>query len=272
MNIRLSILAGELHDDLVRAGLRTYEDFVDSARGRSVSNRGSAATRSLTIETSGGPMELFIKVYRRSRSFIGAFFMRDRCMIEARNYAYLRDQCGANVPQVVAHGCRRGFGVFRDGFIATRGVPGATPLDVWLDRRAEDSGGRTPVLFQQASQRDRVIRLSAALVSRMHGASFFHVDMQLRNLLLVESAADDPVLYVLDSSRGGVRRWSVSRAYWRVRDLSSLYKGARGRVTRVEMWRWFCRYLGVRRPDWLHREMVRTIAVDRRLKDNGQTG
>ncbi len=272
MNIRLSILASELHDDLVRAGLRAYEDFVDSARGQGVSNRGSAATRCLTIETSGGPMELFIKVYRRSRSLLGAFFTRDRCIVEARNYADLRDLCGALVPQVVAHGCRRRFGVFRDGFIATRGVPGATPLDVWLDRRAHDAGSPSHAITQRAFERRRVIRLSAALVARMHEASFFHVDMQLRNLLVVEGAADGPALYVLDSSRGGVRRWGVSRAYWRVRDLSSLYKGARSRLTRIEMWRWFCRYLGVRRPDGMHREMVRTIAVDRRLKDNGQSG
>ncbi len=117
--------------------------------------------------------------------------------------------------------------------------------------------------------RRHLLETTADLVARMHAAGFFHIDLQWRNLLVSEDGSRRPRVYVIDSVRGGPRRWRPFQMHGRLRDLSSLYKLARSQVPVREQVGWLWRYLGVRRLRHEHRVMIQTILCDRRIKDNG---
>ncbi len=278
MGSRVTITAPGMQSTLESLGFRGYEDFASCTIGEVVSSRGSAETRRIsTSGAAGGGGLLYLKVYRHAPPSWRTLLQRDKCSIERRNYACMGAVCGVSVPEVVAFGARRSFGRLCDAFIMTCGVEGARPLDAWWD----DCGGR------DASMRSWALAASAACASAMHEAGFSHIDLQWRNLLVSESPRGergigrgageygghaetvDRRLFVLDSARGGMRWWSVRREHGRIRDLSSLSKGARGRLTRTEQLRWLCRYFGVERLGCEHRALVRTILRDRLLKDGG---
>jgi hypothetical protein len=183
-------------------------------------------------------------------------------MVEAANYRFLRGVDGVAVPEVICYGCRRGIFRRPDGFIMTREVPNASPLDAFVAARWPDPAGAAG-----DPRREELVLKTARLVRRMHDAGFFHIDLQWRNLL-VSSADRSLTMVVIDSARGG-RSWHpVLREHGRLRDLSSLAKDAVARMSRTERIRWLKRYLGVRRLTGEHRELVRTIEMDRVLKDN----
>lgn len=117
--------------------------------------------------------------------------------------------------------------------------------------------------------RRHLLETTADLVSRMHAAGFFHIDLQWRNMLVSEDGARCPRVFVIDSARGGLRRSRLFQMHGRLRDLSSLYKLARFRVPVREQVGWLRRYLGVHRLQHEHRMMIQTILCDRRIKDNG---
>lgn len=260
MGDRLDILEADMKPILERLSLRTLDDFVSGVAGEIVAERGSAQTRKITLDGAAG--ECFLKVYRNPRPKWLSMMMRDRCKIEARNYSILRERCGDVVPRVIATGRRRRSGRLWESFILTHGIPKAVPLDQWLDRLASEVG------VGAASKRDRALTNLADLVARMHAAGFFHVDLQLRNVLVSETGDAAPKLYLIDSSRGGPRVWSIGREYGRFRDLSSLHKGASGRLSAREELRWLRRYRGARRLSVADRVLVSTILADRRKKDH----
>ena len=191
---------------------------------------------------------------------------REKGELETANYALLGDRCGVNVPQVMAHGSRSGGWRYRDGFILTRAIDGAQSLEALAAANAGRLG-------------DGVARSVAEIVRRMHAASYFHIDLQWRNILMVTDArvgvesADggglrvDPCIYLLDSPRGGVCMSGVGRAHGQIRDLSSLHKDARRWLSPRVQLRWLKCYLGGRRLTAIDRAMIRTILRDRAIKD-----
>lgn len=279
MSSRIIITAPAMRPALERLGLQTYDDFAKCGLGEVVASRASAETRRILLSTDSGLQSLFLKVYRYSPLSWRTVLMRDKCSIERRNYAAMADDCGLATPEVIAFGARRSLGRLCDAFILTLGVPGAIALDEWWDLRG---GGE--------SLRSWAIAASASCAAAMHAAGFSHIDLQWRNLLVSEVSQDAEVLvggvgipgrhgeggdrggvrrrlYVLDSARGGKRWWSVRREHGRIRDLSSLSKGARGRLSRTEQLRWLCRYFGISHLGIEHRALVQTILRDRQLKD-----
>lgn len=255
MSTNLVIHDRQLQPVLDQLSLRSYADFVECKAGEVVARRGTCETRRILIGGDEPGEAVYLKVYRYEPSW-RTMLMRDASTIESRNYATLRTRCGAAVPNVIATGRRRSLGRLRDAFILTRGIPNARPMDEWM----EGCG---------AAARSRALGQLAELVSRMHASGFYHVDLQLRNVLVREGDDRELTLHVLDSSRGGLRRWSVRREYARFRDLSSLFKGARSRLTSREPLRWLKRYFGVGRLTPAHRMLARTILIDRRKKDHG---
>lgn len=239
-------------------GLSAYEDFVDCTDGEAVSSRGSARTRRIPVSSNSNTDEcLYLKVYRYEPLSWRTSLMRDKCSIEFQNYLSMRDACGIPVPEVMAIGVRRSIRRLRDAFIVTRGVPAARPLDEWWDCVGRKDRAAAAWALQE----------SARLVAAMHERGFSHIDLQWRNILVSRSDSGESKLYLLDSTRGGMRSWSVRREHGRIRDLSSLAKGAVGRLTRTDQLRWLCRYFGIRRMGVEHRALVGTILRDRQLKD-----
>src|SRR5207253_1005236 len=75
--------------------------------------------------------------------------------------------------------------------------------------------------------------------------------------ILVRLDSGGPAIFLIDSSRGGVRRTWLSRHHGRIRDLASLDKLARFRLTATERLRWVRWYLG--EDDLAWRSLVRAV-------------
>lgn len=257
-----TILDPRMNSVLEACGLRRYEDYLSGEAGEVVGRSASSETRRIRARTGTGEEVFYLKAYdyrgRRLRS------LAEKGRKEVRNYRILRERCGVPVPDVVSHGWRRRGWRLLDAFILTRGVPNSMRLDEYVRRRCRggsDGAG--------AAMRRHLLETTADLVSRMHAAGFFHIDLQWRNLLVSEDGSRRPRVYVIDSVRGGPRRWRLLQMHGRLRDLSSLYKLARFQVPVREQVGWLWRYLGVRRLRHEHRVMIQTILCDRRIKDNG---
>ncbi|MBN2561840.1 MAG: hypothetical protein JXQ75_13015 [Phycisphaerae bacterium] len=264
MDVRLTIHEPRMRPTLEAYGLRQYEDYLAPALGEAVGRSKTTQTRRIVLDGADGKDTFYLKIYRHEGSRRRHRFLRDKASIEARNYRTLSERCGVIVPDVIAHGCRRRGWRLLDAFILTRAVPRATPLDRYVRMR-------WPRLQAAVDDpmRHNLLEGTAELVSRMHARGFFHVDLQWRNLLVVDNGTDRPAFGIIDSARGGLRWWRVHREHGRLRDLSSLYKLGRLWLTRGEQVRWLRRYLGVRRLSAEHRLLIRTILYDRSIKGDG---
>jgi len=262
--VQLTILDPRMRSALEACGLRRYEDYISRQLGEVVGRTGTTETRRIVLNDASRGETFYVKTYRYEDGRRRRRLARDKGRLEARNYRILRQQCRVNVPDVVSHGSRRRGWRLLDAFIMTRGVTNATPLDEYVRRRWPNGG-----IITDALQR-YLLEETADLVSRMHAAGFFHIDLQWRNLLVSDDGSDRPPIYVIDSARGASRRWGVYQMHGRLRDLSSLYKLAQWWVSRREQIRWLRRYLGVQRLSACqHHALVQAILHDRSIKDNG---
>lgn len=257
MSTLLTIADDALKDPLRTAGLDSYDDYLHCALGEIVHQSSSTLTRRIVLRHANFADTLYLKTYRHGAPGPLRGWTRSRPLREGRNYLILRDRCAISVPEVIAFGSRRSLGRWRDGFIVTRAVPNAISLDRLIPAR-RDAGPLRRYLLDH----------TADLVSRMHAAGFYHIDLQWRNLLVSDDGTDAPNIYVIDSARGGLRRWRILREHGRLRDLSSLSKEARHRLTPREQLRWLKSYLRVRRFIPAHRALIRTIRYDRAIKDH----
>ncbi|MCB9858148.1 MAG: hypothetical protein H6818_20885 [Phycisphaerales bacterium] len=247
-------------------GLRHYGDFLSMAdRSEQIASSRSGRTFRVRLGDGAQSIDAYLKIHdyaywRRAR------WRREKGELETANYATMRNRCGVDVPAVIAHGSRTRGWRYRDGFILTQSIRGAASLD----RFVEADPGRVD---------NRLLGAVAGVVRRMHSASYFHIDLQWRNILVVDSAeggdrpgaADAPLsplhVYLLDSPRGGIQSSGVGRQHGRIRDLSSLYKDARRWLSPRVQLRWLKCYLGTRRLTAIDRGMIRTILRDRAIKD-----
>lgn len=263
MSMVLRILEPALADILRAAGLVSCEDYLRSSRGEVIHESNTTCTRRFDLPSPGGTIACYLKVYQYRDKPLTLRLGRSKPLREARNYLTLRRKCRIDVPDVIAIGARRRLGLLEDGFILTREVPAACPLDVYVDRRWPSNKENVTV-----HSRRRLLETVADLVARMHAAHFFHIDLQWRNLIVSDDERDQPLVFVLDCVRGGRRIHPLMRAHGRLRDLSSLYKDARVRLSHTEQMRWLRRYLGTRKLSEVYRAMIRTIVQDRELKDS----
>lgn len=254
------------YQEIMRAaGARCYGDVLSLTDGcEPIASSRSGRTFRVQIGEDDAAIEGYLKIHdysywRRSR------LRQDKGALEAANYLLLRDHCGIDVPDVIARGWRvRGLR-YADGFILTRSVDGSRSLE----SVAAASDGAID---------ESLLRELAVVVRRMHAASYFHIDLQWRNILVVRQdrssqdtgMAGSARIFLLDSPRGGLQSSAVGRAHGRIRDLSSLHKEARRWLgARVQL-RWLKWYLDCERLSPIDRAMVRTILRDRSSKDRVQ--
>lgn len=270
MGERLVISAPQYGPMLARLGLRSYSDFADCDVGSVVSKSGSTLTRRIEVPdadaaatdgmcTQRGGITLYLKQYRHDGPRSRHRFRQAKCGVEVRNYRLLRERCCVNVPEVVAYGARRRGWRLVDAFILTRGIDDAVPLDAWWAQRYR-AGSVPNGVIREILDRGR------AMVARMHRAGFFHIDLQWRNVLIRE-AAEGVELFVLDSSRGGMRYSPWMTRHARLRDLSSLEKSAREHLSLRHRMRWLRSYLADVPCRGSSRDWARRIAEDRVRKD-----
>ncbi len=258
--MRISIAFSNSADQavLAAAGLRDYADFVDCTSGEIVAQGSDSTMRRLSIRHAKGEHHYFLKIYR----FVGRrkrwALQGDKVSAEVRNARSLAT-IGISVPETTCHGSRAGLLRIRDSFLVTKAIPGAMPLDAFVDSVLQSRDG---------AQRRMLFGSLAAMVRRMHDAHFFHIDLQWRNILVAPTADGAPALYLIDSTRGGIRPPGIRAEHGRLRDLSSLAKDAQPRLSRTEMARWLRIYLDVPHLTTEHRLIIQTIERDRILKDN----
>lgn len=265
MGVRLTIVNDESARRFADAGFRQYDDFAHCESGVLVAESGTTRTRRIDIDAPSGRFAAYLKVYRYEGERWRHRFRRDKGAIEARNYALMQER-GIAVPIVIAHGARRSGLRLLDSFILTAEIPFATPLDA----HAKENW-RTPRSAEQTRDRRETLECLAEFVAQMHDRGFCHIDLQWRNVLVSRPPEGPRRLHLIDSARGGIRHAPLTRAYGRLRDLSSLHKQARMYMTRAEMLRWFARYLGVAAIDDEHRAMVWSILADRAAKETEES-
>lgn len=260
----LKFVEPEMRPALEACGLRDYAAYVSCALGTLVGRSSTTETRRIDLGPKHGSGAVYLKAYRYGRGRRLSGFLRAKSWIEARNYRILRDRCDVRVPDVICLGSRRQGSRRVDAFIMTRGVRGARSLDAYAADRWPGAGAS-----RDDAVRRSLLASTADLVSRMHAPGFFHVDLQWRNLLVAEDESGRLDVYVIDSARGGLRRWGVHRAHGRLRDLSGLFKLARRRLSRREQVEWLRRYLGVSKLSAReHHALVTSLLQDRGVKDS----
>ncbi len=227
MATRLTIPDDGMRQVLISHGLSRYEDFADSAIGEVVSRSSTTQTRRIrwndapagAADASDGMAgEFYLKVYRYGGKARRLALWPDKGGTEARNYRSLRRHCGVSVPEVIAYGSRRRRGYLLDAFILTRAIPHAVPLDEFAKRRWGPNRGHaesqaTTIINEPLGR--YLLDHTADIVARMHGAGFFHIDLQWRNILIADDGSDRPRIFLIDSARGSRRAFakagSVSR-------------------------------------------------------------
>lgn len=261
MDTRLVVVEDFAERLLQAAGRRDYDAIISSTDGLLVASSRTTDTRRLRLGKDRNEITAYLKMYRPTRGF-RPWWMRDKAVIEVDNYALLRERCGVSVPRVLAYGCRRSRWHVLNAFILTEAVAGAVPLDEYERHHWPEGPSRYP-----NARRRRLLTATADLVADLHTARFCHIDLQWRNLLVSDTKAG-PVLHVIDCARGGRRTSALRWWHGRLRDLSSLYKLGRFRLSLAEQVRWLRRYLGVRRLRPEDRLLVHSVLFDRRLKDH----
>ena len=243
-------------------GLREYRDFIEFEGGELVGEGGTTKTRRLVLPQPGPDAVLFLKTYRYRGSRWRHRFRTDKATCEARNSRTLERRCGVPTPRVVAFGSRRRGLRLLDAFILTRAIPDSIRLDELFARR-------WPVVRESLDDPDRARLLAqvARTTAAMHDAGFYHVDLQWRNLMISNGPDGLQQVFVIDSPRGGLRRWKPYRQHGRLRDLSCLYKEARRRMSRTECLRWLRRYLGPNGSVTTERLLIQAVLRDRWSKD-----
>ncbi len=251
---------------LAAAGLICYADFVGNAQGELIHRSGTTCTRRLVVRTASSDDVLYLKTYRYDGKAVPFRMTSSKPLREARNYQLLRERCRIDVPDVVALGSRRRGPLMVDGFLVTRAVPASQPLDAFAAARPNlRADGLADRLCRVVMQR------SAEMIARMHAAQVYHIDLQWRNMLVSLKNPEEPRVYLLDCARGGRRRHPWRCEHGRLRDLSSLYKEARARLSpRQQVW-WLRHYLNVRKLTEVHRLMMESIRLDRAIKDHEES-
>jgi 3-deoxy-D-manno-octulosonic acid kinase len=140
----------------------------------------------------------------------GRYFFGHRAFDEARVTEWA-GRYGVRVPVVIGaleRGARPGY----TASLATRWIPGASELIEWLRDR-------------DPAEHCTVLRAAGREIGRMHEAGVSHPDLNLRNLLVAETAGPSDQIYIVDFDRAKLRSGPVPPARRR-RDLLRLRRSA----------------------------------------------
>jgi len=257
---RIQIL-DERFGEFVRAEkLQTVDRWCEwCARGTLVSeSRSTRVSRYQLVDPTNEPLDIHVKHFRYALGRGRSVWPRDKARIEARNAELIRQHSPFLSTDVLAIVSIRRYARLTASWLVTRTVPNAVSLDAWLHSIKEKQ--REAVL---------VLRSLATGLAQMHAAGFVHIDLQARNILL--SHADDiPTkrIFLIDSTRGGMRSDPIRLQHGCLRDLSALYKSLRPQLRPIDTLRLYIDYCGQSRLGDTDRLLLRTVLADRALKDN----
>jgi tRNA A-37 threonylcarbamoyl transferase component Bud32 len=185
--------------------------------------RPTSSHVSITIDHvpgNSGSM-VFFKLYSYDHPTWRSWFRTSKARREFGNSSTF-EGLGIASPRRVACGEQRdAMGRLQHAFVVTEAVPNCRTLLQFLKRPLLGSGSAS-----RHRERTAVLRELAAMVRRIHDASFFHNDLYLRNVLIEQQVDQTPRIWLIDCPRGGICRLAFLRRYRRVKDLAALDLGA----------------------------------------------
>jgi hypothetical protein len=229
---------------LTRAGLRSFQDILESTIGKSLRKPGLQSYRDrirLELPDENGDQRVFfLKRYVRPplREQLRRMWETSRSHGTAwREVHFAKELARQGIPTVrmVAFGERmRGSREVASFGIAAE-VRGES-LETLAMRAASD-----PAAVPAWRDRREIIRQLALIVRRLHENELFHRDLYLCHVFLTRNAGGEVVLQVIDLARMLEGPWNSRR--WRVKDLASLhYSSPAGLVTRADRLRFLYYY------------------------------
>ncbi len=139
----------------------------------------SRTSRTTRHNPSGSEQAIYVKKYwyptfrdRRKGFFRATFFGRPRARREWEALVHLQN-AGLGAPTPLAYGETRSWGLLKQCFLVTEGIPGP-PISDWLQQK------RTPGEVGDA------IRVFAASLKKLHDAGIQPCQLRLRNILITE--------------------------------------------------------------------------------------
>ncbi len=220
----------------ILAGLRTPREVA--ARWGVLPEGGR--TRSAVREVRLPQGRFFLKVYAYSGLWrLRTLFIVSRARREYHNLLRLAE-LGFDVPEPVAYGQERAWGLASVSFVLTRAVEGAVGL-----RELADRPDAAPFALPGAAERRALLEDFARTLRRAHDAGFFIHTLRAKNLLLGRRDGRW-ALYVLDVPFAGIWRYRIFRRAGRVRDLACLMRVGRMLLSKTDRMR-FARAYGADR-------------------------
>lgn len=220
----------------ILAGLRTPREVA--ARWGALPDGGR--TRSAVREVRLPQGRFFLKVYAYSGLWrLRTLFIVSRARREYHNLLRLAE-LGFDVPEPVAYGQERAWGLASVSFVLTRAVEGAVGL-----RELADRPDAAPFALPGAAERRALLADFARTLRRAHDAGFFIHTLRAKNLLLGRRDGRW-ALYVLDVPFAGIWRYRIFRRAGRVRDLACLMRVGRMLLSKTDRMR-FARAYGADR-------------------------
>lgn len=186
----------------------------------------SADSISRIVRVSAGSRYYYVKRYQARGRGLRRYLGRSRLRAEWDSLHWFRAN-GIPTAQPVAFGEGRNKGGYR-GVIVVREREGTSDL--------MRLSVNNPALFSNRRWRHRVIRRLGKMVHRMHARGFVHRDLKWRNILV--EATPDPGVYIIDCPQGR-RLVGPFLARGRIKDLASLDRMGRARLSRTDRLRFF---------------------------------
>jgi tRNA A-37 threonylcarbamoyl transferase component Bud32 len=212
------------------------------------------------VPGSSGCM-VFFKLYSYQRPSWRSWRRPSKARREFDNYSVF-ERLGIASPRRVACGEQRdAVGRLRHAFVVTEVVPHCRTLLQFLKRplRGSDATSRH-------RERTGVLLQLAAMIRRIHDASFFHNDLYLRNVLIEQEVGQTPRIWWIDCPRGGVGRLAFLRRHRRVKDLAALDLGAVQHCSASDRLRFILAYCGRTRLTPGVKRLVREVERYRRRR------
>lgn len=171
-----------------------------------------------------------------------------RVIREARNFLFFREH-GVPTATVVAYGLERSYGSFVRGALVTEEVPNTRDLAKTVREHPEYLADKP--WFEAVSKQ------VAEMTRKLHDAGFAHNDLKWRNLLVDE--ASPPKVHMIDCPFGN-HWWHVFLQYRIVKDLASLDREAKNRLSASQRLRFYLAYARLGRLDARSKRQIRRIA------------
>jgi hypothetical protein len=220
----------------ILAGLRTPREVISRWGALPEGGRTRSAVREVRLPQG----RFFLKVYAYSGLWrLRTLFIVSRARREYHNLLRLAE-LGFDVPEPVAYGQERAWGLASVSFVLTRAVEGAVGLRELAVRPDE-----APFALPEAAERRALLADFARTLRRAHDAGFFIHTLRAKNLLLGRRDGRW-ALYVLDVPFAGIWRYRIFRSAGRVRDLACLMRVGRMLLSKTDRMR-FARAYGANR-------------------------